>query len=181
MTTVHSVEDIETSGFISSQKQRGIPLNSVLETLNSNQGLFIPFSILEYNKLIGKSDSNAECRSYDSADTQCFRYLLFFFSFFLMLLFLTNKIFWKYSNQTLIQVILVCSIQWHWYQLKTSWPLVKNTNLSSSLKKVTLWLISQSISLCGWKKRRIVIYIERREIFGHGQDKRLHLLIVIGL
>ncbi len=78
MTTVHSVEDIETSGFISSPKQRGILWNSVLETLNSNQGLFFPFSILEYNKLIGKSDSNAECSSYDLADTRCFRYLLFF-------------------------------------------------------------------------------------------------------
>ena len=59
MTTVHSVEDIETSEFISSQKRNDIPLNSVIETLDDNQAIPISFPICKYNNDIGGSDVNA--------------------------------------------------------------------------------------------------------------------------
>lgn len=57
MTTVHSVEDIETFEFISSQKRRGIPSNSVIETPDGNQALPIHLPIREYNKHMGGSDA----------------------------------------------------------------------------------------------------------------------------
>lgn len=58
-TTVHFVKDIEISEFTSSQKRRGIPLNSVRETPDGNQALPIPLPIREYNKHMGGSDANA--------------------------------------------------------------------------------------------------------------------------
>lgn len=83
MTTVHSVEDIEISEFILSQKRRSIPLDSVIETPESNKVLPIPLPIREYNKHMGGSDANAQCRSYYSANTRCFRYQWPLFQFLL--------------------------------------------------------------------------------------------------
>lgn len=54
MTTVHFVKDIEISEFISSQKRRGIPSNSVIETPDGNQFLPIPLPIREYKQTYGR-------------------------------------------------------------------------------------------------------------------------------
>ena len=69
MTTVHSVEDIKTSEFISSQKRCGILSSSVIKTPDCNQALLILFLICKYNKYMGGSDANMQCRSYYLADT----------------------------------------------------------------------------------------------------------------
>lgn len=63
MTTVHYVEDIETSEFILSQKRHCIPSNPVIETPDGNQALPISLPIREYNIHMGGSDANAQCRS----------------------------------------------------------------------------------------------------------------------
>ena len=81
MTSLHSVDDIETSEFISSQKWHSISSNLVIETPNGNQTLLIPFSICKYNKHMGKSDANLQFRSYYLTYIQCFCYLFLLFQF----------------------------------------------------------------------------------------------------
>ncbi len=83
MTTIHSVEDIETFEFISSQKRRGSLLNSVIETIDGNQAFLSPLLICKYNKHMGESDANLQCKSYYLANIRCFRYWWLLFRFFL--------------------------------------------------------------------------------------------------
>lgn len=74
MTTVHSARDLEKSEFIPKEKRRGIPNDSMLQSTNGDMALPIPLPIREYNKHMGGSDANSQCRSYYSADTRSFRY-----------------------------------------------------------------------------------------------------------
>lgn len=74
MTTVHSARDLEKSEFIPKEKRRGISNDSMLQSTNGDMALPIPLPIREYNKHMGGSDANSQCRSYYSADTRSFRY-----------------------------------------------------------------------------------------------------------
>ena len=75
MTTVHSASNLEKLEFIPKEIRQGIiPNDSMLQLTNGNMALPIPFPIRKYNKHMGGSDANSQCRSYYSADTCSFRY-----------------------------------------------------------------------------------------------------------
>ena len=132
MTIVHSVQDIEKSEYISHQKRRGIPTNSTVTTLDGSEVLPIPLPIREYNKHMGGSDANAQCRSYYSADTRSVRYWWPLFQLLLDASVLNAFNIWKllYPNSTLSHVDFQHTIALNFTQN----PLAMGRKFASRLK-----------------------------------------------
>ena len=65
-TTIHIIEDLSTFVYKDSRRRHGIPEDSAI-TINGNANekkLLFPMLIVEYNQYMGRSDSNAQQRSY---------------------------------------------------------------------------------------------------------------------